>query len=78
MRQLVVLAGVAVVILIGGCATGEWVHPEKPKDEFAQDYRICEQRVYSDPKLQQGSKYLYVEAIERCIKKEGWVFRQPE
>ena len=51
---------VAVVawVLLAGCSTTEWVHPNKPKDAFAQDYNACQTEVLRDPKLQQGIQLL--------------------
>ena len=63
---------VACLILLAGCSTTEWVHPNKPKDEFAQDYNVCQADILSDPKLQQGIRLLVLEATERCVQKKGW------
>lgn len=78
MRHLLVLSGIAVGLLAAGCATGEWVHPEKPKDEFMTDYKACQMRAQNDPKLQQGSKFIEVTVIENCVQKMGWVYVTPE
>jgi hypothetical protein len=48
------------------------VHPNKPKDEFAQDYNKCQSDTLRDPKLQQGIQLLLLEATERCVQKKGW------
>jgi hypothetical protein len=67
------LAGAATcLIVMAGCATAEWVHPNKPKDEFAQDYNNCQADTLRDPKLQQGIQLLLLEATERCVQKKGW------
>ncbi|MEX5216193.1 MAG: hypothetical protein AB7G68_04360 [Nitrospiraceae bacterium] len=60
------------ILMLTGCSTSEWVHPNKPKDEFAQDYDQCQADVLRDPKLQQGIKILTLEATERCVQKKGW------
>ena len=60
------------VVMLAGCSTTEWVHPNKQKDEFAQDYDQCQADTLRDPKLQQGIKILTLEATERCVQKKGW------
>jgi hypothetical protein len=60
------------IFMLAACSTSEWVHPNKPKDEFAQDYNRCEAEILRDPKLQQGIKILTLEATERCVQKKGW------
>ncbi|HJR75739.1 MAG TPA: hypothetical protein VJ805_02165 [Nitrospiraceae bacterium] len=67
------LTGAALVLItLAGCSTSEWVHPNKPKDEFAQDYNKCQADTLRDPKLQQGIQLLVLEATERCVQKKGW------
>jgi hypothetical protein len=67
------LTGAAVYLaVLAGCSTTEWVHPNKPKDEFAQDYNKCQSDTLRDPKLQQGIQLLLLEATERCVQKKGW------
>ena len=67
------LTGAAVgLILLTGCSSTEWVHPNKPKDQFAQDYNQCQADTLRDPKLQQGIQLLLLEATERCVQKKGW------
>ena len=60
------------IFMLAGCSTTDWVHPNKPKDEFVQDYNQCQADVLRDPKLQQGIKLLTDEATERCVQKKGW------
>lgn len=67
-----VLGATACLALLPGCSTTEWVHPNKPKDEFAQDYNKCQADTLRDPKLQQGIQLLLLEATERCVQKKGW------
>lgn len=67
-----VTAAVVGILMLAGCSTSEWVHPNKPKEEFAQDYNRCEEDILRDPKLQQGIKMLMLEATERCVQKKGW------
>lgn len=69
------LAPVAV-LLVAGCGTAEWVHPNKPKDEFSHDYNKCETEAYENPKMQGGMKMILQQSIERCLAKKGWVLRQ--
>jgi hypothetical protein len=67
------LTGAALILIaLAGCSTSEWVHPNKPKDEFAQDYNKCQADTLRDPKLQQGIQLLLLEATERCVQKKGW------
>ena len=65
-------AAVVAVVLLTGCSTTEWVHPNKSKDAFAQDYNACQTEVLRDPKLQQGIQLLLLVATERCVQKRGW------
>ena len=66
----------AVGLLIAGCATSEWVNPNKPKDAFAADYTECESQAYQNPKLQGGMKMILQQSIDRCLAKKGWVLRE--
>lgn len=59
------------VLLVTACSTAEWVHPNKPKDEFAQDYNRCENEAYQNPKVQGGMKFLLQQSIERCLTKKA-------
>lgn len=63
---------IVVWVLLAGCSTTEWVHPNKPTDAFAHDYNACQTEVLRDPKLQQGIQLLLLEATERCVQKRGW------
>lgn len=67
-RWPLVVAG----FLLTACSSTEWVHPNKPADEFTSDYNKCQNAATRDPKLQQGSQLLLLNATERCIQKEGW------
>jgi hypothetical protein len=67
-----ITAAVVGTLVLAGCSTSEWVHPNKSKEEFAQDYNRCEEDILRDPKLQQGIKMLMLEATERCVQKKGW------
>jgi hypothetical protein len=58
--------------LVSGCSSTEWVHPNKPSSEYTQDYNRCQSMVLRDPKLQQGSQLMILNATERCLQKEGW------
>ncbi|HXF93699.1 MAG TPA: hypothetical protein VNK46_13165 [Nitrospiraceae bacterium] len=60
------------------CSSAEWVHPNKPKDAFAQDYNKCEGDALRDPKLQQGIRLMLLEATERCLRKMGWQLVEKE
>ncbi len=68
--SLVVLA--LAIGVVSGCGSTEWVHPNKPSSEFTTDYNRCENLVMRDPKLQQGSQLMVINATERCVQKEGW------
>ena len=63
---------IVVGLLLTACSSTEWVHPNKPVDAFTTDYNKCQQDAARDPKLQQGSQLLLINATERCIQKEGW------
>ena len=47
-------------------------HPNKPSSEYITDYNKCQSLVARDPKLQQGSQLMILNATERCVQKEGW------
>ena len=64
-------------LVVGGflftaCSSPQWVHPNKPADEFTSDYNKCQQAAAQDPKLQQDNQLLLRNATERCVQKEGW------
>jgi hypothetical protein len=69
-------ARVSVVLALAlglcGCTSTEWVHPQKPSSEFTNDYNRCQNLVLRDPKLQQGSQLMILNATERCVQREGW------
>lgn len=64
---------VTLALLLVSCSSTEWVHPTKPKEQFAQDYNRCETQAYQDPKMQAGMKLLLQENIEKCLRKNGWL-----
>ena len=72
MRILLLLAMVLAGLTFSACSSTDWVHPNKPSDEFTSDYNKCQNLVMRDPKLQQGSQLLILNATERCLQKEGW------
>ena len=72
MRILSLLAMVLAGLTFSACSSTDWVHPNKPSDEFTSDYNKCQNLVMRDPKLQQGSQLLILNATERCLQKEGW------
>jgi hypothetical protein len=67
---------VAFTLLLAGCSSTEWVHPTKPKGNFALDWNQCNQDILKDPKLQQGNTLLLQQATERCVLKKGWVLKE--
>lgn len=67
-----VSAVLALVLSLFGCSSTEWVHPQKPSSEFTNDYNRCQNLVLRDPKLQQGSNLVILNATERCVQREGW------
>lgn len=71
MRTFAVAIGLALAFLTG-CTSTDWVHPNKPSSEFANDYNRCQNLVLRDPKLQQGNNFMLVNATERCVQREGW------
>ena len=70
--QVIVLLMIIAGLALSGCSTTEWVHPNKPSSEYINDYNKCQNLVMRDPKLQQGSQLLIVNATERGVQKEGW------
>ncbi len=72
MRILSLLAMVLAGLTFSACSSTDWVHPNKPSDEFTSDYNKCQNLVMRDPKLQQGSQLLILNATERCLQKDGW------
>ena len=64
------------MFLLAGCSSSEWVHPTKPKDEFAHDYNKCQSEILSNPKYQQGNNYMFLQSTEQCVMKRGWVLRE--
>lgn len=71
MRTFAVAIGLALAFLTG-CASTDWVHPTKPSSEFTADFNRCQTLVLRDPKLQQGSQLMIINATERCVQREGW------
>ena len=63
------------MFVLACCSSAEWVHPTKPKDEFAHDYNKCQGDILRDPKYQQGNSYMVLQGTERCVMKRGWVLR---
>ncbi len=72
MRKISKSSLAVIGFLLAACSSTEWVHPNKPGDAFTKDYNKCQQDAARDPKLQQGSQLLLINATERCIQKEGW------
>jgi len=71
MKRLLLVA-LTVGLGIVGCTSTDWVHPNKPSSEYTADYNRCQNLVLRDPKLQQGSQLLLLNATERCMQREGW------
>jgi hypothetical protein len=59
-------------LILSACSNTEWVHPNKPSSEYINDYNKCQNLALRDPKLQQGSQLMVLNATERCVQKEGW------
>ncbi|MBM4134464.1 MAG: hypothetical protein FJ245_11920 [Nitrospira sp.] len=74
--QIAILS--AVLVQLTACGGGSWVHPNKPQEQFTADYNKCEGDVLKDPKLQQGNRYMVLQATERCVMKKGWMLRDTE
>ncbi|MEW6248580.1 MAG: hypothetical protein AB1555_18000 [Nitrospirota bacterium] len=74
---LTIVIGLVILVSVA-CGSAEWVHPNKPKDAFAQDYNKCEGDALRDPKLQQGIRLMLLEATERCLRKMGWQLVEKE
>ena len=71
-RRSRILLSLTLLSLSSGCSSAEWVHPNRPKDQFTLDYNKCQADTLRDPKLQQGIQLLVIQATERCVQKEGW------
>lgn len=65
-------AAAFALTFLTGCSSTDWVHPNKPSSEFSSEYNRCQNLVLRDPKLQQGSQLLILNATERCLQREGW------
>jgi hypothetical protein len=72
MRSLHLCVLSIAAVTCSACSSTEWVHPNKPTSEYINDYNKCQNLVLRDPKLQQGSQLLILNATERCVQKEGW------
>lgn len=72
MKSTCFVAAVLTLIFVTGCSSTEWVHPNKPSSEFVNEYNRCQSMVLRDPKLQQGSQLLLLNATDRCLQREGW------
>jgi hypothetical protein len=72
MRTCLLLALTMAGLTLSACSNTEWVHPNKPSGEYINDYNKCETQAYRDPKLQQGSQLMILNATERCMQREGW------
>ena len=72
MRACLLLALSISGLMVSACSNTEWVHPNKPSDEYTNDYNKCQNLVMRDPKLQQGNQLLILNATERCMQKDGW------
>lgn len=72
MKSTCFTAALLALIFMTGCSSTDWVHPNKPSSEFANEYNRCQNMVLRDPKLQQGSQLLILNATERCLQREGW------
>ncbi len=74
MRMRIGTLGLILVTwsLLSACSSTEWIHPNKPSSEFTNEYNRCQNLVLRDPKLQQGSQLMILNATERCLQKEGW------
>jgi hypothetical protein len=78
MKSTCCATAVLALILVTGCSNTEWIHPNKPSSEFANEYNRCQNMVMRDPKLQQGSQLLILNATERCLQREGWQLIEKE
>jgi len=72
MTRPLIVSSCVLLGLLAGCGGSTWVHPNKPSSEFTNEYNRCQNLVMRDPKLQQGSQLLLLNATERCLQREGW------
>lgn len=78
MRAWQIMACGVILLQLTACGSSSWVHPNKPQEEFTQDYNACASDVIKDPKLQMGNNFLVLQATERCVMKKGWRIREQE
>ena len=78
MRYMCAFAAVVSGLLFYACSTSEWVNTINPNANYALDYNACQMAMNQDPKLQQGSQYLVLQATERCMTKKGWLLREKQ
>jgi len=64
------------MLFAAGCSSVEWVNVDRPKADYATDYRKCEEEGYNNPKFQGGMKLILQEHIDRCLNKNGWRLRE--
>lgn len=71
-RRAGLIFSLTLLSLSAGCSSAEWLHPNRPKEQYTQDYNKCQADTLRDPKLQQGIQLLIIQATERCMQKQGW------
>ena len=72
MRASFLLVLTLTALGFAACTSTEWVNPNKPSSEYLNDYNKCQMMAMRDPKLQQGSQLMVLNATERCLQREGW------
>jgi hypothetical protein len=45
----------------------EWVHPKKPAGELRKVYNKCQMIALQNPKVLQGSQFLFLTATKRFV-----------
>lgn len=64
-------------LLLCGCSSPGWIHPDKRQDEFVNDYNRCENKFdeyeQQEVTITNPSAYTKTLFMERCLRKGGWV-----
>jgi hypothetical protein len=53
--------------LLPACFSTEWIHPNKPAGELSKVYNKCQMVALQNPKVQQGSQFLFLNATKRSV-----------
>jgi hypothetical protein len=51
--------------LLRACFSTDWIHPNKPSGELSKVYNKCLKVALQNPKVQQGSQFLFLNALSK-------------